>query len=102
MYFCLLTFLLTTRFSKILGFYGLLAFVVGCSVTKRLQPDAILLQKNEILVNGESAVDSIKNIVQPKPNKRFLGIPFGLLLYQSASDSAGVAFDQWLTKKNKS
>ncbi len=99
MYFCLLTILLTTRFSKILGFYGLLAFVVGCSVTKRLQPDAILLQKNEILVNGESAVDSVKNIVQPKPNKRFLGVPFGLLLYQSASDSAGVAFDQWLTKK---
>lgn len=93
------TFLLTTRFSKILGFCGLFAFTFGCSVIKRLPQDAVLLQKNEILVNGERAVDSVKNIVQPKPNKRFLGIPFGLLLYQSANDSSGIAFDDWLTKK---
>lgn len=73
--------------------------MVGCSVTKRLPPDAVLLKKNEVIVNGESAVDSVENIVQPKPNKRFLGIPFGLLLYQSANDSSGVAFDRWLTKK---
>ncbi len=73
--------------------------MVGCSVTKHLPPDAVLLKKNEVIVNGENAVDSVKNIVQPKPNKRFLGIPFGLLLYQSANDSTGVAFDRWLTKK---
>ena len=101
MYFCLLTFLLTRRFSKITGFYGLLAFVVGCSVTKHLPQGTVLLQKNEVAVNGESAVDSVKNIVQPTPNKRFLGIPFGLLLYQSANDSTGVAFDRWLSKKPK-
>lgn len=72
---------------------------MGCSVTKHLPQDAVLLQKNEILVNGEHAVDSVKNIIQPKPNKRFLSIPFGLLLYQSANDSAGVSFDRWLKKK---
>lgn len=72
---------------------------MGCSVTKHLPQDAVLLQKNEILVNGEHAVDSVKNIIQPKPNKRFLSIPFGLLLYQSANDSSGVSFDRWLKKK---
>jgi hypothetical protein len=87
------------RFSKILGFCGLFALAMGCSVTKHLPQDAVLLQKNEILVNGEHAVDSVKNIIQPKPNKRFLSIPFGLLLYQSANDSAGVSFDRWLKKK---
>ena len=92
---------MTTRFSKIIGFCGLLAFAVGCSVIKRLPQDTALLQKNELFVNGEATADSVKNIIQPKPNKRFLGIPFGLLLYQSANDSSGVSFDHWLTKKPK-
>jgi len=93
------TYLLTTRFSKILGFCGLFAITVGCSVTQRLPKDTILLKKSEVLVDNKKAADSIENIIQPKPNKRFLGIPFGLLLYQSANDSAGVNFDKWLTKK---
>ena len=93
------TILLTIRFSKIIGFCGLLAFALGCSVIKRLPQDTLLLKKNEVVVNGEAAVDSVKNIIQPKPNKSFLGIPFGLLLYQSANDSAGIDFDRWLAKK---
>lgn len=92
------TFQLTTRFSKILGFCGLLAIGVGCSLTQHLPQDAVLLHKNDVKVNDEAAVDSVKNIIQPKPNKRFLGIPFGLLLYQSANDSAGVDFEKWLNK----
>ena len=72
---------------------------MGCSVTQRLPKDTVLLQKNEVFVDDKKAADSIKNIIQPKPNKRFLGIPFGLLLYQSANDSAGIDFDKWLNKK---
>jgi hypothetical protein len=41
----------------------------------------------------------LQSIVQPKPNNRFLGIPFGLLLYQSAKDSTDIAFENWLAKK---
>lgn len=70
----------------------------GCSVTKELKNEAPLLQSSKVFVNNEVAVDSIENIVQPKPNQRFLGIPFGLLLYQSANDSVGVNFDAWLHK----
>jgi len=73
--------------------------MVGCSITKHLPQDTVLLKKNEVFVDEKNAVDSIKNIVQPKPNKRFLGIPFGLLLHQSANDSAGIAFDTWIAKK---
>lgn len=73
--------------------------MVGCSVTKHLPQDTVLLKNSEVLVDGKKAADSVKNIIQPKPNKRFLGIPFGLLLYQSVNDSAGVAFDKWLVKK---
>jgi len=81
------TFLLTTRFSKILGFGVLLGITVGCSAIRNLPEDGILLRKNSVFVDNQLAVDTVANIVQPKPNNRFLGIPFGLLLYQSAKDS---------------
>jgi hypothetical protein len=90
---------LTTRFSKILGFGVLLGIAVGCSAVRSLPEDGILLRKNTVIVDDQVAVDSVVNIVQPKPNNRFLGIPFGLLLYQSAKDSTDIAFENWLAKK---
>lgn len=77
------------------------ALILGCSATQHLPEGTVLLHKNTVLVDNEIAVDSVENIVQPKPNKRFLGIPFGLLLYQSANDSAAIEFDQWVVKKPK-
>ena len=77
----------------------LLGITVGCSAVRNLPEDGILLRKNTVIVDDQAAVDTVANIVQPKPNNRFLGIPFGLLLYQSAKDSTDVAFDNWLTKK---
>ena len=77
----------------------LIAIIGGCSATKELSDEAPLLLKSNVFVNNEVAVDSVENIVQPTPNKRFLGIPFGLLLYQSAKDSVGADFDAWLAKK---
>ena len=77
----------------------LLGITVGCSAVRNLPEDGILLRKNTVIVDDQAAVDTVANIVQPKPNNRFLGIPFGLLLYQSAKDSTDVAFDNWLIKK---
>lgn len=77
----------------------LLGITVGCSAVRNLPKDGILLRKNTVIVDDQAAVDTVANIVQPKPNNRFLGIPFGLLLYQSAKDSTDVAFDNWLAKK---
>ena len=77
------------------------ALILGCSATQHLPEGTVLLHKNTVIVDNEIAVDSVENIVQPKPNKRFLGIPFGLLLYQSANDSAAIEFDQWVVKKPK-
>jgi hypothetical protein len=90
---------LTTRFSKILGFGVLLGITVGCSAIRNLPEDGILLRKNTVFVDDQVAVDSVANIIQPKPNNRFLGIPFGLLLYQSAKDSTDLSFENWLAKK---
>ena len=77
----------------------LLGITVGCSAVRNLPEGSVLLRKNTVIVDDQAAVDTVANIVQPKPNNRFLGIPFGLLLYQSAKDSTDVAFDNWLTKK---
>ena len=77
----------------------LLGITVGCSAVRNLPEDGILLRKNTVIVDDQAAVDTVANIVQPKPNNRFLGIPFGLLLYQSAKDSTDVAFNNWLIKK---
>ncbi|MEK9530745.1 MAG: outer membrane protein assembly factor, partial [Flavobacteriaceae bacterium] len=79
----------------------LITIIHGCSTTKELSDEAPLLRKSDVFVNSEAAVDSVENIVQPTPNQRFLGIPFGLLLYQSAKDSVGADFDAWLAKKPK-
>ena len=65
----------------------LLGITVGCSAVRNLPEGSVLLRKNTVIVDDQAAVDTVANIVQPKPNNRFLGIPFGLLLYQSAKDS---------------
>jgi len=77
----------------------LLGITVGCSAVRNLPEVSVLLRQNTVIVDDQAAVDTVANIVQPKPNNRFLGIPFGLLLYQSAKDSTDVAFDNWLNKK---
>lgn len=77
----------------------LLGITAGCSAIRNLPDNDLLLRKNSVIVDDQVAVDTVLNIVQPKPNNRFLGIPFGLLLYQSAKDSTNITFDNWLAKK---
>ena len=61
----------------------LLGIIVGCSAVRNLPKNGILLRKSNVIIDDKVAVDTVASIVQPKPNNRFLGIPFGLLLYQS-------------------
>tara|TARA_A100001011_G_scaffold134951_1_gene142293 strand:+ start:16211 stop:18685 length:2475 start_codon:yes stop_codon:yes gene_type:complete len=77
----------------------LLGIIVGCSAVRNLPENGILLRKNNVIIDDKVAVDTVASIVQPKPNNRFLGIPFGLLLYQSGKDSTDIAFENWLAKK---
>ncbi|MEZ4740260.1 MAG: BamA/TamA family outer membrane protein [Flavobacteriales bacterium] len=62
----------------------LLALVVlsGCDPTRRLADGEHLLKKNRIEVT-ESSVDpyELSSILKQKPNKRILGVPFYLTLY---------------------
>ena len=74
----------------------------GCRVTKSLDESDLLLDQNQFYYNGNRTfADSIQALVPQQPNKKILGIPMRLLLYQSANDSAAVDFDNWLQKTPK-
>ena len=74
----------------------------GCRVTKSLDENDLLLDQNQFYYNGNRTfADSIQALVPQQPNKRILGIPLRLLLYQSANNSAAVDFDNWLQKTPK-
>ena len=74
----------------------------GCRATKSLDENDLLLDQNQFYYNGNRTfADSIQALVPQQPNKKILGIPVQLLLYQSANDSAAVDFDNWLQKTPK-
>ena len=74
----------------------------GCRVTKKLDADDLLLDQNLFYYNGSRTFsDSIQELVPQQPNKRVLGIPLRLLIYQSANQNSATEFDNWLQKKPK-
>ena len=74
----------------------------GCRVSKTLDKDDMLLDQNQFFYNGSRTyADSIQALVSQQPNKRILGIPLRLLIYQSANENTAQEFDNWLQKKPK-
>ena len=74
----------------------------GCRVTKKLDADDLLLDQNLFYYNGSRTFsDSIQALVPQQPNKRVLGIPLRLLIYQSANENSATEFDNWLQKNPK-
>ena len=72
----------------------------SCRVTQSLGENDLLLDQNQFYYNGNRTfADSIQALVPQQPNKKILGIPLRLLIYQSANDSAAVDFDNWLQKR---
>ncbi len=74
----------------------------GCRVSKTLDKYDLLLDQNQFFYNGSRTyADSIQALVSQQPNKRILGIPLRLLIYQSANENTAQEFDNWLQKKPK-
>ncbi len=64
--------------------------LVGCDPTKRVPEGAYLLKENAVRTTAKSVpTEELLTIVKQKPNKRILGIPFYLALY-NLSDPAAV------------
>jgi outer membrane protein assembly factor BamA len=74
----------------------------SCRVSKSLNKDDLLLDQNLFYYNGSRTyADSIQALVPQQPNKRVLGIPLRLLIYQSANENSAQKFDNWLQKNPK-
>ena len=71
----------------------------GCS-SSRLN-DKIIIHKNEVYEDGRLLSNSPVNfIITTQSNKKFLGIPFGKILYESSSTNPSDKFDLWINKKD--
>ena len=59
-----------------------LLLLVGCDPTRRVAEGNYLLKRNHVVVSGKSVEPSeLLPIIKQKPNKRILGVPFYLGLY---------------------
>ncbi|WP_282134297.1 BamA/TamA family outer membrane protein [Seonamhaeicola maritimus] len=86
--------------SKILVFLLFAECLTGCEATKRVAEDEYLLTDNTILVNGKKeSSEAINNLLAQNPNRKILGIPLRLHVYNLARENRDSLFEVWLDKK---
>ena len=74
----------------------------GCNSVKQLPNDKQLIVKESIEKNGKIISKDPVSLLSLTPvNKKILGIPFRLHLYNLSKDDPTQPFDQWLDKKPK-
>lgn len=74
----------------------------SCNALKHLEEGDQLLVENTILENGEKTQRRIlKNLLKQEPNRKLLGFPIKLHIYNLAKKYPDSVFDQWLYKKPK-
>jgi len=89
-------------FAKIWLFAWILLLLVSCNSIKYVQENENLLKENTILVNGEKNKDSeIANYLAQKPNRRTLGVPISLHLYNFGNPDFEMTFDEWIENHPK-
>ena len=72
------------NFLKIIIIFFLIIFFGSCSITKNLNENDYVLEKNRVLVNDKLIQsDSLDRLIVLKENKKFLGVPVQSLIYQS-------------------
>ena len=78
----------------------LFIFLVLESCSSSRLNDKIIIHKNEVYEDGRLLSNSPVNfIITTQSNKKFLGIPFGKILYESSSTNPSDKFDLWINKK---
>ena len=74
----------------------------GCNSVKQLPSDKQLIVKESIEKNGKIISKDPVSLLSLTPvNKKILGIPFRLHIYNLSKDDPTQPFDQWLDKKPK-
>ena len=78
----------------------LFIFLVLESCSSSRLNDKIIIDKNEVYEDGRLLSNSPVNfIITTQSNKKFLGIPFGKILYESSSTNPSDKLDLWINKK---
>lgn len=74
--------------------------MAGCSPTKFLQQDELLLKGNEVVMDGQKLKSGGKeySYMQQRPNKRVAGIPFYMYMYNAGDPEREKGFKKWLSK----
>src|SRR4249919_2110897 len=82
--------------------------LVACSETKSLKEGQYLYKGPVIRINTPEKISArkkaqiktdLKDLLRPKPNGKFLGIPFKLLIYNWAGEPKGKGLSYWLKNK---
>ena len=67
-----------------------------------MDDSSFLLDKNTIRIDGEIKANSrVNELLIDPPNKKFLGIPFEILIWNLAKENPDSAFNNWLSKNEK-
>ena len=90
------------NFLKIIIIFFLIIFFGSCSITKNLDVNDYILEKNRLTVNNKLIQsDSLSRLITQEQSKKFFGIPIQSLIYQSANKNSDSIFSVWEQNKNK-
>ena len=88
--------------SKIIIINFISILVASCSLTKQLGEEEKLVSKQTYELNGKKLKqDPIKILSKTTVNKKVLGVPLKLMIYNLSNPDAEQDFDQWLNKNDK-
>lgn len=73
---------------------------MGCEATKRVAENEHLLTDNTVIINGKKeSTETINNLIAQHPNRKILGVPLRLHIYNLARENRDSLFEVWLDKK---
>ncbi len=84
------------NFFKIIIIFFLVIFFGACSITKNLDDNDYILEKNRVSINNKIIQsDSLNRLIVQEKNNKFFGIPVQSLIYQSAKKNSDSIFNKW-------
>ena len=88
--------------SKIIIITIISILILSCSVTKKLNNQEKLISKQTYELNGKKLKqDPITILSKTTVNKKILGIPLKLMIYNLSNQDAEEDFEKWLNEKDK-
>ncbi|WP_298498784.1 BamA/TamA family outer membrane protein [uncultured Algibacter sp.] len=88
------------QLANILILLILTSYNYSCDTVKRVADGEHLLDKTSIIVNEEkNNTETLNNLLYQKPNRKILGIPLRLNIYNTARQNRDSLFEVWLDKK---